>query len=154
VIRIAAIGSIQHGELLAVLAQDGGDALEHAGALERRHVAPFVERFLGRRHRRVDVVGTAIRDRPQRFTGAWIDGVGAPAGFGLVPGAAVIGAAMLGQDEGLRLDGFERDCGIHADLPSCVLILSLPGSTRQSRLEGQSRASLSEMAGTQPCPRT
>jgi hypothetical protein len=50
-----------------VLAQDRGDALEHARAFERRHVAPFGERRLGGIDGGIDVVGAAIGDRPSEL---------------------------------------------------------------------------------------
>ena len=64
--RIAAVGGIDHRELLRVLAQHLGDALEHLGALERQHVAPFLECGLGGGHRRIDVGGAGVRDLAER----------------------------------------------------------------------------------------
>ena len=96
-IGIAAIGGVDHRQFLGVLAQHIGDALQKPRAFERRRIAPSREGRLGRIHRGVDIGRAAIGDRPERFTGAGIDGVGGAAGFRLVPFAAVEGVAMLGQ---------------------------------------------------------
>jgi hypothetical protein len=158
--RVAAIGGIDQRQLFGVLAQDGGDALEHPGSLERRHVAPFGERRLGRGHGGIDVIGAAIGHGSKRLAGTGIDRIRMTAGFRLVPFAAVIGAAVLGQDQGLRLDGFQRNCGVHDLPPTCLrhrLLLggahndlsrlSLPGLSRQSRLSWQGRANLARWPG-------
>jgi len=63
--RIAAVGGVDHRQLVGILAQDRGDALEDTRAFERWRVAPTVERLLGHLHRRVDVVGAAISERAE-----------------------------------------------------------------------------------------
>ena len=62
---IAAVGGVDHREFVGVFPQDRGDALEQARALERRRVAPAVERLLRRLHGSVDVVGAAIGERAE-----------------------------------------------------------------------------------------
>jgi hypothetical protein len=111
--RIAAVGGVDHGELVGVLAQHRGDALEQPRALERRRVAPAVERLLGRLYGGIDVVGAAVGDRAERFAGAGIDGVDVVAGLRLVPGAAIKGIAMLRQMQRFRLGGFDRGGGVN-----------------------------------------
>ena len=47
-VRVAAVGGVDHGKLVAVLAQDVGDGAQHLRAFERRHTAPVAERGLSR----------------------------------------------------------------------------------------------------------
>ena len=63
-IAVALIENIQRENL---------NPLEEARALERQGVAPAVERFLGRLHGGVDVVGAAVGDRAERLARAGID---------------------------------------------------------------------------------
>jgi hypothetical protein len=60
-------------EFLGMRAQDVRDAAEHPGALERRDVAPLLERGLCGGDRRIDVGCAGIRDLAKGFAGARID---------------------------------------------------------------------------------
>ena len=95
--RIAAVGGVDHRELLRMLAQHRRNALEHLGALERQHVAPVLECGLRGGDRRIDVGGAASATLPSDFARARIDRVGLAARQRRMPGAAIVAAAVLGQ---------------------------------------------------------
>ncbi len=94
---IAAIGGIDHGELVAVLAQDLGDRAQHLGTFERRHPAPFLERGLGRGDGSFGVGHRAVDHLAQRLAGSGADGVDVTFGLGLLPLAGIIGITMRRQ---------------------------------------------------------
>ena len=111
--RIAAIGGVDHRQLLGVLAQHVGDTLEQPRALEWRRVAPAVEGLFGRADRGLDIRGVAIGEGTKRLAGARIDRIDIAAGFRLVPFAAIEGVAMLGQMQRHGLEAFWRNSGVH-----------------------------------------
>ena len=95
--RIAAVGSVDHGKFIGVLPQNVGDPPQDLGALEWQHPAPFLERGLGGGHRRVDVVSAGVRHLAEREAGTGVHRFDEAPRFRLMPGAAVIGAAVLRQ---------------------------------------------------------
>ena len=111
--RIAAIGGVDHGQFVGIVAQHLRDAPQDLGALERQHAPPFLERRGGRGDRGVDVGCAAIGDLAEDSRRYRADAVGIAAVLRLVPGAAVIGVAMLGQCQFLRNGGRRCDCGRH-----------------------------------------
>src|SRR5260370_41635781 len=91
------MGGVCSRERARVLAEHTGDSLEHPSPVERRHAPPFGERCLGGADCGVDILSAAIRDSPQRVTGARIDLLRIAAVLRLVPTSAIVGPALYRQ---------------------------------------------------------
>jgi hypothetical protein len=115
-IGIAAIGGIDHRELVAVLAQHVGDGAQHLGTLERRHAPPLAERGLGRRNGGFRIRHSAVHHLAEALAGAGADGLDVAPRFRLLPFAGVVGIAMGRQigDERLSL---RRGCNCRHGAP-------------------------------------
>ena len=74
-VGVAAVGGVDHGEVVAVLAQHVGDRAQHLCAFERRHAPPLPERGLGGGDGGFRVRHRAVDHLAQRLAGAGIDGV-------------------------------------------------------------------------------
>ena len=110
---IAAVGGVDHRELVGILAQDFAASPQDFCTLERQHMPPFGECGLCHGHRRIDVLGAGVGDLTERLSRAGVDRVGVAARHRLVPGAAIIGAAIFRQYDRLRRSGLRGNGGCH-----------------------------------------
>ena len=95
--RIAAVGGVDHRQLLRVLAQHLGD--RGAACLARSSGSTWrqlLEGGLGRRDRGIHVGRARIGDLAERLAGAGIDRVGLAARLRRMPRAAVVAARCSG----------------------------------------------------------
>ena len=99
--RIAAVGGIDHGKFVGVLTQDFRDTPQDFGALERQRAPPLRERRFSSRDGGIDILGAGVGDLAKRLSRAGADRIDKAAGFGFVPRAAVVGAAIFRQLDGL-----------------------------------------------------
>lgn len=100
---VAAVGGIDHREFVGVLAQNFRNPPQDFCPFERQHTAPFRKRGFRRGHGGIDILGPGIGNLSERLARAGADRVDEAAGLRLVPGAAVVGAAIFRQHD--RLGG-------------------------------------------------
>jgi hypothetical protein len=93
-IGVAAIGGVDHGELVAVLAQDVGNGAQHLCALERQHAPPLADRGLGGGDGGFGVRHRAVHHLAQRLAGTGADGVDVAVHLRLLPLAGVVRIAV------------------------------------------------------------
>jgi hypothetical protein len=96
-VGVAAIGGVDHGKLIAVLAQHVGDRAQHLRPFERQHAAPLAECGLGRGDGCFGVGRRAVDHLAQRLARSRADGIDIAIRLRSLPLAGIIGIAMRRQ---------------------------------------------------------
>ena len=115
-VRIAAIGGVDHGELVAILAQHVGDGAQHLGAFERRQAPPFGKGSFGGGDGGLRVGRRAVDHLTQRLACSRADAVDVTRRFRLLPPAGVIGVAV-GREIGNKRLSLRRRCNCNHWIP-------------------------------------